>query len=127
MLQYLDIIFDIIKYCDHPRCYERIQQPRGGTSDRKFHLAVDRRSSGATHVGPHMGAHVACSYEKEVEQTWGIRWICIHVLMHVHILPKVWDQERGEWDTRKGPYMFIHSYAKWWNRCGESGGYAYMY
>ena len=29
----------------------------------------------------------------------GVRWTCIHVLMHVHILIKVWDQKQDDWDT----------------------------
>ena len=38
-----------------------------------------------------------------VEQTLGVRWICIHVLMHVHILTKVWKQKWGHWDTTTVP------------------------
>ena len=41
----------------------------------------------------------ACNYAKGVEQTWVVTWICINVLMHVHILIKVWDQQQGDWDT----------------------------
>ena len=38
----------------------------------------------------------ACNYAKGVEQTREIRWTCIHVLIHVHILTKVWEQKWGD-------------------------------
>ena len=41
------------------------------------------------HTGVHM---LICSYAKGVGQTGKDRWTCIHVLMHVHLLTKVWDQ-----------------------------------
>ena len=44
------------------------------------------------------------NYTKEVEQTWGVRWECIHVLIHEHILAKIWDQKRGDWNT-PGPHQ----------------------
>ena len=38
----------------------------------------------------------ACNYAKGVEQTREIRQTCIHVLMHIHILTKVWEQKWGD-------------------------------
>ena len=46
----------------------------------------------------------ACNNAKGVEQTWGVRWTCIHVLMHVHILIKVREHKWGDWDTNTLPY-----------------------
>ena len=34
----------------------------------------------------------ACNYAKGVDQTWGVRWTCIHAVMHGHILSKAWEQ-----------------------------------
>ena len=49
-----------------------------------------------THKQCHTGAPIIpCNYPKGMELTWGIRWTCIHVLMHVHILTKVWEQNWG--------------------------------
>ena len=81
------VILDVIKYCDHPRWYEKIP-PGGGTSDWRCHLQlevgpligggtsnwrwhlwleVSPPIRGGTsnrrwlmHVGPHRGTHVTC-------------------------------------------------------------------
>ena len=39
---------------------------------------------------------------KEMEQMLGIKWTYLHVLMHVHILTKVWDQKRDDWNMYTG-------------------------
>ena len=55
------------------------------------------------------------NYSKEVEQMWGVKWTCIHVLMYVHIITEVWNQRRGDWDINvdhTGAHMFTHNYAK---------------
>ena len=49
----------------------------------------------------------ACNYAKEVEQTWGVRWTCIHVLINVHIFIKMWDHKQGDWDTYTVTHMSI--------------------
>ena len=38
---------------------------------------------------------------------WKVRWTCTHVLMCIHILTKVWDLMRGDWDTL-GPNRDVH-------------------
>ena len=44
------------------------------------------------HTWGHTGAYMfVCIYAKGVEQMWWVRWTCIHVLMHVHILIKAWN------------------------------------
>ena len=48
------------------------------------------------------------NYAKGVKLTWGVMWTCIHVVMHVHILTKVWDQMRGYWDVHTGPHRGTH-------------------
>ena len=48
------------------------------------------------------------SYAKEMEKLWGVSWACTNVLMHVHILTKVWDQKTGDWDMHAGPQMGTH-------------------
>ena len=35
-----------------------------------------------------------CNNAKAVEQTWDVRCTCIHLLIHVNILTKVWGQKR---------------------------------
>ena len=49
----------------------------------------------------HMLVH---NYAKGLEQMWGVRWTCIHILMHVNILTKVWDMMTGAntWDHTDG-------------------------
>ena len=42
---------------------------------------------------------LACNYAKVVQQTLTVRLICIHIMMQVHILTKVWDQKSSDWDT----------------------------
>ena len=38
----------------------------------------------------------ACNCAKGVHQTWGVRWTCIHVLMHVHNSNlQVWKHRQG--------------------------------
>ena len=42
-----------------------------------------------------------------------VRCACIHVLMHVHIIIKVWDCKRSDWDTHRGntrSYIFVCDY-----------------
>ena len=34
----------------------------------------------------------------------GVRWTCIHVLMHVHIVIKMWELKWGHWDTTTVPH-----------------------
>ena len=46
------------------------------------------RTCTRTHTGKHMFEY---KYAKGVEQNWGVRLTCIHLLMYVHILSKVWD------------------------------------
>ena len=75
------------------------------------------------HTGIQM---LVCNYAKVVEQMWGVRWTCIHVLMYVHILTKMWDQMRDDRVMHTEACMFVHNYVKGWNLCGESGGHAYM-
>ena len=41
---------------------------------------------------------------KGVEQTMGVRWTCIHVLMHVHIVIKMCELKWGDWDTTTVPH-----------------------
>ena len=53
----------------------------------------------ATHTGAPM---FPCNYAKGVEQTWGVRWILIHVLMHVHMLKKEWGYKWVDWNTHTG-------------------------
>ena len=63
--------------------------------------------------GPQMFVH---NYAKEVEQIWGVRWTCTDILMHLHILTKVWNQKRGDWDTQvgtqRGTYLFAYNNAQ---------------
>ena len=65
-----------------------------------------------------------------MEQTWGVRWTIIHVVMQVHILHKMWQQK---WDDCN-----IHSATHWnpsfhvtmhrgWRRIQNSGWHKYMY
>ena len=61
------------------------------------------------------------------EQMWGVEWTCTNVLMYTHILTKVWDKMRDDWDTQIGPYRdkhFCTQLFKGWSRCGESGRHA---
>ena len=70
------------------------------------------------------------NYAKRVEQMWGVRWLCMHVLMHVHILTKEWDQGRGDWNMQAGPHRSTHLHTpmqREWRGSGESDGHAYMY
>ena len=53
------------------------------------------------------------------EQMWGVRWTCIHVLMH---LPKVWNQQRGHLDTYEGPQRGRHVCMKQWKGGGAGMG-----
>ena len=39
---------------------------------------------------------------QRVGKTWGVRWRYIHILIHVYILTKVWDQIMGDWDMHTG-------------------------
>ena len=54
------------------------------------------------------------NYAKGMEYTWGVRWTCINIMMHVHILTKVWDYMRGDWNIHIGPYwgMYLHTMCK---------------
>ena len=80
----LSIILDVIKYCDHPRWYEKIT-PGGVTSDWRWHLwlevgppigGVISNRSWLVHVGPHRGTHVTCRNQlffwkkKEIIYCW---------------------------------------------------------
>ena len=51
-----------------------------------------------------------CAYG--VEHTWKIQRALIHVLMHVHILNKVWEQKWDDCNTNTLPPMFPCYYAK---------------
>ena len=42
------------------------------------------------------------NYAKDVEQMWGVRWACTHLVTNVYILTKIWDQKRGDWDMPAG-------------------------
>ena len=50
------------------------------------------------HIWSQRGACV-CIYVKGLEEKWGVKWMCINVLIYAHILTKVWDQERVDWIT----------------------------
>ena len=53
----------------------------------------------------HTGApRFPSNYTEELDQMRTVRWILIHVLMHVYILNKVWEQKWGDWDTNTLPY-----------------------
>ena len=52
-------------------------------------------------MGPHR-LHVCAQWPKGVKQIWGVRRTCIHELMHIHIVTKVWDQMRSDWDIHMG-------------------------
>ena len=43
------------------------------------------------------------------DHMWGARWTCAHVLMHVHILTKIWDCKRGVWHMHEGPERRAHA------------------
>ena len=42
-----------------------------------------------TNMGSSRGTHACSNYVKGVGQIWGVRWTCLHVLMHIHIKTKV--------------------------------------
>ena len=72
--------------------------PIGGlTSNWSFHLQSE--------LPPLIGAPTSDWW---MEQTFKVRWTCIHVLMHVHILTKVWEQRWGHWDTTTVPHRGTH-------------------
>ena len=65
------------------------------------------------HTWSHMGLPMfADNYAKGVEKTWAARWTSTHVLMHAHILTKVWDQSRGNSNMHTGSHIFAHNYAE---------------
>ena len=41
-----------------------------------------------------------CNCSEGMEHTQGVRWRCIHLPKCVHILTRVWDQERSNLDTQ---------------------------
>ena len=52
----------------------------------------------------HREGHIFMQLCKGVEETWEVRWTCKHVLIHVHIPTKVWDQMRDFLDMHSGPH-----------------------
>ena len=59
------------------------------SAPHKNNLAIDKRDDWDIHMWPHT---FVCNYAKGwggMEQRWVVRWTCIHVLVHVHILTKV--------------------------------------
>ena len=59
-------------------------------------------------MGPHRDTHVCKQLCKGVGEAWDVSWPCIHILMHVHLLTKVWDQMKGNWDMYKGLHRGTH-------------------
>ena len=66
----------------------------------------DQKRCGWSMQTGHTGVYVCMQLCKEngagVRQTWGVKWKCIHVLMHVHLLAKGWDQKRCGLDMHIG-------------------------
>ena len=94
------------------------QQSKGGRADFDIalggshghnHLLIhvylltkvwDRLGVAGTYAQGYTEVHTfVLSYAKGSGKTWGVRWTHILVLKHVHIIPKVWNQPRGGWDT----------------------------
>ena len=42
------------------------------------------------------------------EEYLGMQVTCIHVLMHAHLLTKVWSQIKGGWNMQTGPTKGAH-------------------
>ena len=64
-----------------------------------------------------------------MKQAWRVRYTCIHVQMHLHILTKVWDQKRDDSHTvsHRATQFFHVTVQRGWSIHGESAGHAYMY
>ena len=54
----------------------------------------------------------ALNYAKGVGQMCKVGWTCKHILMHVHILTKVWNQIRNDTWDHTGKHMFACNYGK---------------
>ena len=72
------------------------------------------------HRGPYRGFQMRPTdvYELSVirythrTNTLGVRWTCIHELMHLHLLANGLDQMRGGWDThwtKGGTHLYAHN------------------
>ena len=69
----------------------------------------------------------ACTYAKDVDQTWGVRQTCIHELRHVCILTKVCEQKIGDLHINAVPHKGKHFHItmkRRWNRLGELDKYS---
>ena len=70
-----------------------------------------------------------CNYAKGVEHTSEVRWTCIHVLMHIHILNKCGTQKCGTGTYTKCNTvtpMFACNYAKSIEQTWGVSGHVYM-
>ena len=70
------------------------------------------------------------NYTKILEHICRVRWTCTYVLMHIHILTKVWKQKRlPRMHTRvpTGIHIIACNYAKGLEKHGMSVGHAYVY
>ena len=107
----------------------------GGTSNQRWDLQLEVRppigggtpitggppiggltSNGSTHLWSELPPPIrAPTSDWWLEQTCKVRYTCIHVLMHVHMLTKVWEQRWDHWDTTTVPHRaprFPYNYLK---------------
>ena len=74
---------------------------RGPTFKWRSHLSLE------SHLKSEV-RYFGGNFSKGVEQTWGMRRTCLHVLMHVDILTKVWVQKWADWDMHKRSHRSTH-------------------
>ena len=80
-----------------------------------------KRGDCDTYAEP-QGSHIFLhNYVKDCSREGKPGGHIFRVLLHIHILSKVWDHRRGDWDTQNHTvsHMFAHNYAKqmwgvWW-------------
>ena len=66
----------------------------------------------------HNGPHRSTQPCRGIGEAWVVSWTCIHILMHVHILPKVLDKMRGDWDMHTGQQRSAHVSVQLWKGGG---------
>ena len=67
-----------------------------------------------SYKGPHNSIHL-CIGDGAM---WQVRWACIHVLMHVHLLVKVWNEKRSGWAMKIGMKRVTHIWGQLYKRVG---------
>ena len=60
------------------------------------------------HTGPQRGTHFFGQIYKGGKAVTGSQWTCLHVLMYVNILTKVWNQKENAWHMHAGPDRGAH-------------------